>query len=343
MSVNASLARAKEAAAKLPHVPGDVSELLRADAVTFCSKAPDAPVYRRRDDPSRVAAQELIGEGEAILARAYHSNDAPWIAALEAWLTTLHHIADGKVELAEVTWVEAQRLEQRATGRRRLYAVSDEASTKVFDAQTRQSRFDPRPERTMQVKVPCPSCRKVSEVSFSPRVAHHQLVCTHCAAHWAAYFGEVRSVEVSRRGNKRTYSFRLTDLGGAQTRVEVEDASSGELQVARNDLLAFLYLPRSALRGVLNLSSSRVLWVTGGGPCFVATVAFGDGAAELDVLRGFRDRVLLPSPAGRRFVEAYYLHGPRLAQGVYRRPWLRAQTRRALGLIVRVLARSSNG
>jgi hypothetical protein len=105
MSVNASLARAKEAAAKLPHVPGDVSELLRADAVTFCSKAPDPPVYRRRDDPSRVAAQELIGEGEAILARAYHSNDAPWIAALEAWLTTLHHIADGKVELAEVTWV----------------------------------------------------------------------------------------------------------------------------------------------------------------------------------------------------------------------------------------------
>jgi hypothetical protein len=38
-----------------------------------------------------------------------------------------------------------------------------------------------------------------------------------------------------------------------------------ELQVAKNDLLAFLYLPRATLRGVLNLSSSRVLWVTVGG------------------------------------------------------------------------------
>lgn len=323
-------------------MPGDVSELLRADAVTFCSKAPDPPVYRRRDDPARLVARQLIPEGEALLARAYHSKDATWIAALEAWLTTLHHIADGKVELAEVSWVEAQRLEHRATGPRRLYAVSDEARAPVFDPQTRQSRFDPKPERTMQVKVPCPSCRKVSEVSFSPQIAHHQLVCTHCAAHWAAYFGEVRSVEVSKRGNKRTYSFRLTELGGAQTRVEVEDGSSGELQVARNDLLAFLYLPRPVLRGVLNLSSSRVLWVSGGGPCFVATVAFGSDAAELDVLRRFRDRVLLHSWAGRRFVEAYYAHGPRLARVVNGRRWLRVATRGALALVVGALERSEH-
>ena len=342
MSVDASLTRAKEAAAKMPHVPGDVSELLRADAVTFCSKAPDPPVYRRRDDPARLVAQQLIPDGEGLLARAYQSKDAPWIAALEAWLTTLHHISDGKVELAEVSWVEAQRLEQRATGRRRLYAVSDEARPPVFDGSTRQSRFDPRPERTMQVKLPCPSCRKVSEVSFSPQVSHHQLICTHCAVHWWAYIGEVRSADVSKRGNKRTYSFRLTELGGAQTRVEVEDGNSGELQVARNDLLAFLYLPRPVLRGVLNLSSSRVLWVTGGGPCFVATVAFGSGAPELDVLRGFRDRVLLRSASGRRFVEAYYAHGPWLAQVVNARPWLRAPTRRALKLVVQAVSRSTN-
>ncbi|MBE2248827.1 MAG: hypothetical protein IAE78_04700 [Myxococcus sp.] len=343
MSVEASLARAKAAAARLPFVPGDVSELLRADAVTFCAKAPEPPVYRRRDDPSRAAARALIGEGEALLARAYQSNDSAWVTALEAWLLTLHHIADGKVELAEAAWVEAQRAELRATGRRRLYAVSDEARAPVFDPRTGQSRFDPRPERSMRMKVPCPACRKVSELSFSSSVALHQFGCTHCAATWWGYFGEVRSVEVSRRGNKRTYSFRLTELAGPQTRVEVEDASSGELQVAQNDLLAFLYHPRSVLRGVLNLSSSRVLWITGAGPCFVATVAFGPGAPELEVLRRFRDQGLLPSRLGRRLVAGYYTHGPALARVVNERPWLRRQTRRALSLVVRRLSERDHG
>lgn len=337
MSIEASRARAKEAAAKLPHVPGDVSELLRAEAVAFCATLPEPPVYRRRDDPARAQAQASISRGEALLARAYQSNDTAWVGALEAWLTTLHHIADGRVELAEVSWVEAQRLEQLASGRRRLFALSDEVRPKVFDPETRQSRFDPRPERTLTVKLPCPSCRKVSEVSFSPRVATHQFGCTHCAAQWTAYFGEVRSVEIARRGNRRTYSFRLTELGGPQTRLEVEDASSGELQVARHDLLAFLYLPRSMLRGVLNLSSSRVLWLTSGGPCFVATVAFGEGAPELEVLRRFRDRVLLPNAPGRRFVALYYRHGPPLARAIVARPGLRRGTRQLLRLVVRTL------
>lgn len=339
MSVEASRARAREAAAKLPHVPGDVSELLRADAVALCTRLPEPPVYRRRDDPARAAAEAAIPECEALLARAFQANDAAWTAALDAWLTTLHQIAAGKVELAEASWVDAQRLEQLASGRRRLYAASDEVRAKVFDAQSRQSRFDPRPEKSMTVKVPCPSCRKVSEISFSPRVATHQLKCTHCAAEWAAYFGEVRSLEIQRRGNKRRYSFRLTELGGPQTRVEVEDTSVGELQVARNDLVAFLYLPKSVLRGVLNLSSSRVLWLSSGGPCFVATVAFGEDARELDVLRAFRDRRLMRSAAGRGLVDAYYTHGPRLAREVLKRRWLKRTTRLALSTIVRLLER----
>jgi hypothetical protein len=118
MSVEASRARAREAAAKLPHVPGDVSELLRADAVALCTRLPEPPAYRRRDDPARAAAEAAIPECEALLARAFQANDAAWTAALDAWLTTLHHIAAGKVELAEASWVDAQRLEQLASGRR---------------------------------------------------------------------------------------------------------------------------------------------------------------------------------------------------------------------------------
>lgn len=313
--------------------------MLRADAVAFCATIPEPPVYRRRDDPARVAAEKLVPRGEELLARALQSRDDAWAEALDAALNLLHHIKDGRVELAEAAWIDAQRLEQKATGRRKLYALSDDERAPVFDPRTGQSRFDPRPERTMTVKLPCPSCRKVREVSFSPRVASHAFACTHCTAEWLTYFGELRSVEIERRSNKRIYSFRLNELNGHPTRVEVEDAGSAELQVARGDLLAFLYLPRTELRGVLNLNSSRVLWLSSSGPCFVATVAFGADAPELDVLRRFRDRRLLPYAAGRRVVDGYYRHGPAMAKLVEARPRLRAVVRGGLGWVVSALRR----
>jgi hypothetical protein len=60
-------------------------------------------------------------------------------------------------------------------------------------------------------------------------------------------------------------------------------------------------------------------------PCFVATAAYGTPlAAEIDVLRRFRDEVLLEWTLGRAFVDAYYTHGPALAD------WVReSETRRA--------------
>lgn len=50
------------------------------------------------------------------------------------------------------------------------------------------------------------------------------------------------------------------------------------------------------------------------GLCFIATAAYGtDTARELDILREFRDTVLLPSNLGVRFVSFYYRIGPPIA------------------------------
>jgi len=50
---------------------------------------------------------------------------------------------------------------------------------------------------------------------------------------------------------------------------------------------------------------------SGGGACFVATAAFGSPmAAQVDTLRSFRDRYLLPNAPGRDFVAWYYQNGP---------------------------------
>jgi len=66
------------------------------------------------------------------------------------------------------------------------------------------------------------------------------------------------------------------------------------------------------------------------GYCFIATAAYGtETAAELDILRDFRDQVLLKNVLGSRFVEAYYRVSPPVADFIARNDFLRAVVREA--------------
>jgi hypothetical protein len=49
---------------------------------------------------------------------------------------------------------------------------------------------------------------------------------------------------------------------------------------------------------------------SGSSSCFVATAVFGPLARETYTLRAFRDQYLLPTKAGKQFVEWYYRHSP---------------------------------
>jgi len=72
-------------------------------------------------------------------------------------------------------------------------------------------------------------------------------------------------------------------------------------------------------------------WVPAWGYCFIATAAYGtETAAELDILRDFRDQVLLKNALGSRFVEAYYRLSPPVADFIARNDFLRAVVREAL-------------
>jgi hypothetical protein len=73
-------------------------------------------------------------------------------------------------------------------------------------------------------------------------------------------------------------------------------------------------------------------------PCFVATAAYGTPlAAEVGVLRRFRDRHLLAHGPGRALVRAYYRHGPAAAAWLRRVTPLRTAARWALEPIVALL------
>jgi hypothetical protein len=72
-------------------------------------------------------------------------------------------------------------------------------------------------------------------------------------------------------------------------------------------------------------------------PCFVATAAYGTGTAEeINLLREFRDVVLLPSGLGAEFVSLYYEVSPPIAEGISQHEFLRTAVR--VGFIGPIIA-----
>jgi hypothetical protein len=335
--------RAKARQERLSSQPSEAAETFRADLMTFFARVPEPPLYRRRDDPVRQQAAGLLEEGEVLLARAWRlgRDVEAYTRALEQHLAALCLVDEGRVEAAAGAWQRALALEREATAADRLWRRTDEAPVPVYDRATGRSRFDPHPEPSVQVKLACPWCQRAGDFTLPPRLAMHALQCSYCAQGFTAYLAEVRSLDVERLGgNRRRYVFRVDELSGVQARVEFEHAGPEELVAARRDLVAFLYAPPTILRGVLNLNSSRVLWLPAAGPCFVATAVFGEGAPELSALRRFRDEVLLPRRAGRAFVRWYYREGPLLARALKRRPWLLRAARVMLSGVARAIERT---
>lgn len=73
----------------------------------------------------------------------------------------------------------------------------------------------------------------------------------------------------------------------------------------------------------------------GGGGCFIATAAYGSTMMpELDILRGFRDGVLMKSEMGRAVVKFYYRTSPPVAHSIRNIPALRAVMRGVIAPVV---------
>jgi hypothetical protein len=344
------LFRAAEADSGRFYVPpadeGGALERLRTDVLAFFSTLPEPPVYRRAEDPLREAAQKALAAGQPLLARAMaltRTAHGPKVVALrealERHLEALCHTTEGRLLEAEGAWSQAVELERAARTVGKLWVTDDDRELPVYDPASGASRYDPQPDPPIRAKLACPNrgCHKVGDYELSPRHAAHRLDCAQCHRSFLAYVAECRTVNIHLRGRARRYVFELVEPTGGLAGLELEDGGGEEFSVARGDRLAFLYSDHRELRAVLNLSSSRLLWLQRAIPCFLATAVFGDGAPELEPFRRFRDQVLMRSMLGRVCVRGYERAGPMAARWVLRREGRRQALRKALEVVHRWL------
>lgn len=324
-------------------------ERLRTEASALFAQVPEPPLYRRAEDPVRKVAAGLLPEAERVLAQGLALTQAGGgpgverlVSALYAHAEALCHTADGRLEQAEAAWHRAQELERDAHPTRQWLARAEQLPP-VFDKGTGQSRYDPRPAPQVSVKLVCPNtgCKRLGDFAFSASHAYHRYVCPACNTPFLAYYGELRGLQVEVRRSSKRFHFTVEEVGGSgRSRIEFEEASGQDFPAARRDLLVFLYTEQRELKVVINLTNSRLMWVSPASSCFVVTAAFGEGAPELVAFRAFRDEVLRKSPLGRGFIRGYYVFGPGLAAWVVRRPRVRAGVRAALSRVHGLLKRS---
>jgi hypothetical protein len=116
-----------------------------------------------------------------------------------------------------------------------------------------------------------------------------------------------------------------TDTNGAYVQRATKVLAPICTNYARIRLLATDWVDGAEIR----FDEIGLFYVTG--YCFIATAAYGtETAAELDILRDFRDQVLLENALGSRFVEAYYRLSPPVADFITKNDFLRAVVREVL-------------
>lgn len=236
--------------------------------------------------------------------------------AMELHLRALHALSAGQIVEADLRASEASSSARRAMCEGVLFRfVGLEGPQPVFDRASGVSRYDPRAGQRLKAQFTCMGsrCHGRSQYDLPAQMAFHRLKCPRCGQAFSALIGHASAPDRTNHGVTSHYALRFELLGEGARLLEFDDASQRPFEVKAGDFLALLYSCTGNLAAIENLTTGALHRIVPRGACFVATMAFGEGAPELDDFRAFRDARLVPHPLGRAFVRAYYLHGAALA------------------------------
>jgi len=210
-------------------------DLLRTEAVRLFEALPEPPAYRRAVDPARDKAQALLSKATDLLTRLTaaakdeHADDRLrlLLAAVEAHVRALAAISQGDIVQGDVLAREAWDAARRATTGGSLFRVENVSSKKIYDVESKESRYDARPEPSLTVQLFCanPGCHRPAPYSVLPHHATHRFICSHCKRPFTGHFAELRQAEAKPGNRGMHYVLRVTPVGSAETVLEFDDAS----------------------------------------------------------------------------------------------------------------------
>ncbi len=132
----------------------------------------------------------------------------------------------------------------------------------------------------------------------------------------------------------KEYNFEGTLSPGALTLLKgfYNNTFDEEFEIER------LYRAISIAKPATTVKSSGADSKSGGGGCYVATMAYGHYEhPQVKLLRNFRDEVLQKSHLGRAFVRSYQKHSPKLVRQFENHPGVNSIIRHCLDFIVEIL------
>jgi hypothetical protein len=122
--------------------------------------------------------------------------------------------------------------------------------------------------------------------------------------------------------DQASWTWEKPEAGGHVLRLVVDDSRGGEDAISRKIKIIEGTKPDGGGFPSINITLPQ---------CFIATTAYGSStAAELDMLRAFRDRVLMQSEPGKAFVRFYYRHSPPVAAFIARHEAVRTFVREVM-------------
>jgi hypothetical protein len=162
----------------------------------------------------------------------------------------------------------------------------------------------------MDYRLRCPHCRKRVDLEVEPPESRYSVECDHCNKSFRARIVTIRAKRSrgDRNANSRAFSIRAITASGQEEFLEFSNASYEDFELRQGDEAGFLFV-NGEVRVVHNFTIGRV-WFVSRPSCYIASHIYGPTSAEVSLLRGFRDQVLLPYWPLSILVELYYRISP---------------------------------
>jgi hypothetical protein len=171
----------------------------------------------------------------------------------------------------------------------------------------------------VSLRFVCPQCDEQytyelpgQDLAYSK---YQAITCGHCHKPFHPRVVTIRSKK--SRGNKklnaREFDVRIINLDTSEDLIQFVNYDYDDLQLSSKDRVAFIYADNK-LRVVQNYTVNTYWKIKPKKECYLATCVYGEASKETEILRNFRDEILVPSAFLSEFVYMYYRISPTIVK-----------------------------